>query len=172
MSGRLIDGPPPPYLRSCPAGPEGAAKIVNGASFEARDPTPDVPYVVGIAPTGNRKGPFHVAQRREGVVEPREEPGVVDDLDGIDRQFTHQIRQGPGSAGADVHGMARVSRDREPVLGMDPLDRVEGRQPGGDGLLQEQPKEMAVLRADLLADDDLDPELGLGSATSAPRISS
>ena len=29
VSGRLVDGPPPPYLRSCPAGPEGAAKIVN-----------------------------------------------------------------------------------------------------------------------------------------------
>jgi hypothetical protein len=55
-------------------------------------------------------------------------------------------------------GMERVRRDRRPALGVDLLDGAERREARGHPRLEKEAEEMAVEGADLLADDDVDPE--------------
>ena len=54
--------------------------------------------------------------------------------------------------------MERVGHDGKAPLGMDQLDGPDGRQSGGHTLVEIEPQQVPVDRADFLADDDVHAE--------------
>jgi hypothetical protein len=145
-------------VRARPSRLERPAQGSGAMAVESRDRAAQVPDVVGVAARGDGQHPFDVPQRRPGVVGRREHARVVDDLDRVEGQVGDHARDRDVAPVGTADGMERVRRDRRPALGVDLLDGAERREARGHPRLEKEAEEMAVEGADLLADDDVDPE--------------
>jgi len=122
---------------------------------------------VRVAAAGHGKRPLDVCQRRQGVVEPREDTGVVDDLNTVERQVGHKLRDRSVASDGSAHRMERMRGNGEASLRMDERDRVGGGEMRRDALLKIEADQVAIERADLFADDDVDAEVRIGTGEPA-----
>ena len=117
-----------------------------------------------VAARGHREHELHVAQRGPGVVGRGEEAGVVDRLDGVEREVADHLTDRRVATAHAAQGMERMGRDGEPSLVVDDLDGLECGKAGRHELLEEKTQEVAVEGADLLADHHVHAELGPGES--------
>src|SRR5262245_1947804 len=162
MERQLPNGPGPVRVGARAAGQERPAQVARVASLEASDGAADIPDVVRIAARRHREHELEVAQRGPGVVGRGEEAGVVDRLDGVEREVADHLADRGVAAAHTAQRMKWMGRDGEPTLVVNDLDGLERREAGRHELLEEETQEVAVESTDLLAHHDVDAELRAG----------